>query len=198
MCEYRGKLLAWLDCELSSEEAAEVEAHVQACKECGNQVAAYCDVSRRFNAYCDATLEAKMPHRMPRWVPALSGVVVAAAVMILAFPRARVEPPPIQPPVHALIATAVSVRDMAPEPAARKRILKRRASKYGTGKTSNWLPSGAAVEIAIPAEAMFPPGAVPEGMNLIAELSIAPDGSVERLRLRPGLLGFDRKGEFKK
>jgi anti-sigma factor RsiW len=185
MCEYRGKLIAWLDCELSGEEAAEVETHVQACQECRNQVAVYGDVSRRFDAYCDATLEAKMPHRMPRWVPALSGVVVAAAVMLLAFPRARLESPPIQPPVHAPMATAVSVGDIAPQPAGGKKILKRRASKIGPDKTSNWLPSGAAVEIAIPAEAMFPPGAVPEGMNLIAELSIAPDGSVERLRLRP-------------
>jgi hypothetical protein len=32
---------------------------------------------------------------------------------------------------------------------------------------------------------MFPPGAVPEGINFIAELSIGPDGSAERVRLRP-------------
>jgi anti-sigma factor RsiW len=185
MCEYRGKLIAWLDRELSSEEAAQVEGHVRACKECRNQVAVYGDMSRRFDAYCDATLEAKMPRRMPDWVPALSGVVVTAAVLLLVFPRARVEAPPIQPPVHTPIAAAVSVRDIVPEPAARKKTLKRSATKSVPGKTSNWLPNGAAVEIAIPAEAMFPPGAVPEGMNLIAELSIAPDGSVERLRLRP-------------
>jgi hypothetical protein len=41
------------------------------------------------------------------------------------------------------------------------------------------------VQIAIPAEAMFPPGAMPEGMSFIAEVSIGADGSVERLRLRP-------------
>jgi hypothetical protein len=41
-----------------------------------------------------------------------------------------------------------------------------------------------AIEIAIPAEAMFPPGAVPNGMNFIAELRIAPDGSVKQVRLR--------------
>jgi hypothetical protein len=40
-----------------------------------------------------------------------------------------------------------------------------------------------AVQIAIPAEAMFPPGAMPKGMNFIAELSIAPDGSVKQVRL---------------
>lgn len=184
MCEYRAKLIAWLDCELDSEEAADVEAHVQACKECRSQVAVYEQVSRAFDAYCDATLAAKTPHRLPRWVPALSGVVVAAAVLLLAFPRTRVESPRVHAPIPAPIAAAISV-DVAPEPASGKKILKRRARKLVPDKTLKWLPSDAAVQIAIPAEAMFPPGAVPEGMNLIAELSIAPDGSVERLRLRP-------------
>jgi hypothetical protein len=41
-----------------------------------------------------------------------------------------------------------------------------------------------AVQIAIPADAMFPPGAVPNGMNWNAELIIAPDGSVKQVRLR--------------
>jgi hypothetical protein len=40
-----------------------------------------------------------------------------------------------------------------------------------------------AVQIAIPADAMFPPGAMPKGLNFIAELSIAPDGSVKQIRL---------------
>jgi anti-sigma factor RsiW len=185
MCEYRTKLIFWLDHELDGEETSEVEAHVQACKECRHQVAVYGDVSRRFDAYCDATIEAKMPHSRPGWAPALSGLVVAATVLLLVFPRARVEAPPIQLAVHAPIAAAVAVRDIASEPAAGKKILKRHAMKNVAEKPSNWLPSGGAVEIAIPAEAMFPPGAVPEGMNLIAELSIAPDGSVEGLRLRP-------------
>jgi hypothetical protein len=40
------------------------------------------------------------------------------------------------------------------------------------------------VQIAIPAEAMFPPGAAPNEMNFIAELTIAADGSVQQVRLR--------------
>jgi hypothetical protein len=47
-----------------------------------------------------------------------------------------------------------------------------------------WRPTETAVQIAIPADAMFPPGAMPKGMNFIAELSIAADGSVEQVRLR--------------
>jgi hypothetical protein len=45
-------------------------------------------------------------------------------------------------------------------------------------------PVDTAIEIAIPAEAMFPPGAMPNGINFIAELRIAPDGSVKQVRLR--------------
>jgi hypothetical protein len=49
------------------------------------------------------------------------------------------------------------------------------------------------IQIAIPADEMFPPGAVPEGMHFVADLTIAADGSAERLRLRPRLAGFERR-----
>jgi len=48
------------------------------------------------------------------------------------------------------------------------------------------------IEITIPADAMFPPGAVPPGMSFTAELTIAADGSPEQLGLRPRLAGFER------
>jgi hypothetical protein len=40
-----------------------------------------------------------------------------------------------------------------------------------------------AVQIAIPADAMFPPGAVPEGVTYIANVSLT-DGSVQGIRLQ--------------
>jgi hypothetical protein len=42
---------------------------------------------------------------------------------------------------------------------------------------------------------MFPPGAVPEGINFVAELSIAQDGSAQRLRLQPRLVGWERRSQ---
>ncbi len=42
-----------------------------------------------------------------------------------------------------------------------------------------------AVQIAIPAEAMFAPGAVPQGVSFSAELRLAADGSAHELRLQP-------------
>jgi hypothetical protein len=56
-----------------------------------------------------------------------------------------------------------------------------------------FLPDEPVVQIAIPADEMFPPGAVPEGIHFAADLTIAADGSVERLRLRPRLAGFERR-----
>ena len=52
---------------------------------------------------------------------------------------------------------------------------------------------GIPIQIAIPADEMFPPGAVPEGIHFVADLTIAPDGSAERLQLRPRLAGFERR-----
>ncbi len=51
------------------------------------------------------------------------------------------------------------------------------------------------VEIAIPADAMFPPGAAPPGMSFAADLTISADGSAERLGLRPRLAEFETKFE---
>ena len=48
----------------------------------------------------------------------------------------------------------------------------------------NWAPEPA-VQIAIPAEAMFAPGAVPQGVSFSAELRLAADGSARELRLQP-------------
>jgi anti-sigma factor RsiW len=181
MCEYPGNLMAWLDQELPQDEAAEVERHVQTCKECRGQLAHYEQVSRTFDAYCAAAMAAKMRRSVPGWVPLLAGAGVALAVLLLAFPRSRVEPPP----VRALTAAPPRARVGGTEPAPRKTIHGRHAVPPVHEQAAEWVSAEPAVQIAIPAEAMFPPGAVPEGMNFIAELSIAPDGSVERLRLRP-------------
>jgi len=65
--------------------------------------------------------------------------------------------------------------------APRARSWSLRHAKRSTGATRCTRPGAScemaametAVQIAIPAEAMFPPGAMPMGMNFIAELSIA-------------------------
>lgn len=50
---------------------------------------------------------------------------------------------------------------------------------------SNWPSPEPAIQITIPADAVLPPGAAPEGASFIAEVSIAPDGSAQEVFLRP-------------
>jgi anti-sigma factor RsiW len=183
MCDVQAKLIAWLDRELSSDEAAGVERHIEGCKECRCRLAAYEQVSNTFDAYCDAVEAVKTRRRVPRWVHALASAAVAAVVMFLAFSRTRIEPPPVLIPA----ITAASVGLPAPpelESAPRKTIHRRHPVAPVQVRAAKGQPMEAAVQIAIPAEAMFPPGAMPKGLNFIAELSIAPDGSVKQVRLR--------------
>ena len=183
MCDIQAKLIAWLDRELSSDEAADVERHIKGCQECRGRLAMYKEVSETFDVYCDAVVAGKTRRRVSHWVPVLASAVVAAVVMFLAFPQRRVEPPPVLAPT--LAATSVPVpAPHAAEAAPRKKIRRQHAIPRVQERPVKWQPTETAVQIAIPAEAMFPPGAMPEGMNFIAELSIAPDGSVQQVRLR--------------
>ena len=185
MCEFQAKLIAFLDRELPSEEVADVERHIEACEECRNRLARYELVNETFGAYCDAVMAAKKRRLIPHWVPVLATAAAAAVVMFLAFPEKQMEPP-LTPTI-----TAVSVpgpmpvlAPPAPQPAPRKKMHRRHAVPAVQERAVKWRPTETAVQIAIPAEAMFPPGAMPKGLNFVAELSIAPDGSVKQVRLR--------------
>ncbi len=57
MCDFSGRLVAWMDGELEASEAAEVERHVVACVECRECVSACETASRDFAAYYSALTE---------------------------------------------------------------------------------------------------------------------------------------------
>lgn len=182
MCDSQTKLIAWLDGELSAEAAAGVELHIEGCQECRNRLAAYERASEAFDFYCDAVV-ANTRRRSPVWVPVLASAVAAAVIILLAFPRKHIEPPPVLTPM----ITAASAPVPAPpevQPGPRKAIHSRHPVARVPVRVAEWPPTETTVQIAIPAEAMFPPGAMPKGLNFIAELSIAPDGSVKQVRLR--------------
>ena len=185
MCDYSGRLIAWMDGELAENEAPVVEQHVQSCEPCREQVAAYEEVSRDFAAYCDAALEAatatKVSRKLPSWVPVAVGAAAAAGLLLLALLPPTVKQ--VEPVPQAGIATppAVEVPMARPlKPAARRHVAAQRKAP-----DENWAMAGPAIQIAIPADAMFPPGAVPEGVTYIANLSLKSDGSVQGLRLQP-------------
>jgi anti-sigma factor RsiW len=182
MCDFSGSLIAWIDGELGESESANLEQHVLACMECRSRVEAYRAVSSAFVAYCDAASPSKAPtqRRLSYWVPVLSGTAAIAALLLM-FLRPALEPTPLPAPVATVPPAAV--REAAPE-MARGAARRHRIVPVQTAKT-NWSQVDPDVQIIIPAEAMFPPGAVPEGVSFVADLSLAPDGSVEGLRLQP-------------
>lgn len=179
MCDFSGRLVAWMDRELPDNEAADAEQHVRDCSECRRRVDAYQQVSRAFVAHCDAVMEGTK-RRMPRWVPVLVSAT-AAAVLFLVFQLESVKQIPLCPPVAE--ASPAIILETAPKPV--KTVYRRRRIAPAKTPNANWALPETAIQIAIPAEAMFPPGAVPEGITLIADVSMAADGSVQALRVRP-------------
>ena len=63
MCEYSGRLIAWLDRELPDEEATNVAWHLGQCAECRQAVRAYEEVSGAFLACYEARCARKAAHR---------------------------------------------------------------------------------------------------------------------------------------
>ena len=210
MCDVSGKLVAWIDRELPADEAVGVEKHLKTCAGCRHEVDAYKRASAEFDAYCDEVVAAGAHPSAPRWVPAASVAGVAAAIvaLFLLWPRPHVEsvtqamrpaasveepflagsaPSESAIPVHkSHQIPARSIASAAPrvEPAqAVQEPLAQRQAAYV-------LTSEPMIQIAIPASEMFPPGAVPEGVDFVADLSVATDGSVEGLRFRPRPAGF--------
>jgi anti-sigma factor RsiW len=214
MCDFTEKLMAWVDKDLSDYDAAAVERHLQGCPECRDRVETYRRVSSAFDrycdAYCDAVTASRPSRKLNRRVLAISGGVAVAAAVAMFFllaARWRVQPAaPIAAPIPTAIDTAKALppaRATQPVPAVirpvarierRKRAeqVKQEAARRQSEETG-WLASEPAVEIAIPADAIFPPGAVPEGVGFTADVTIAPDGSAQQVRLRPQLTEFERR-----
>ena len=164
MCEYSGRLIAWMDGELPGEEATNVEWHVGQCAECRQAVNAYAEVSGAFLAGYEAEMAAQPRPKTSRWA---IGGVAAAAVMVAAIlfapPRAEQLSVFVPPPPHA----PAMAFEQPPGPMARVRS---RRSPTRTPVRSPWIVVEPSVEVALPADALFPPGAVPQGFSFIADV----------------------------
>jgi anti-sigma factor RsiW len=166
MCEYSGRLIAWLDQELPDQEAINVESHVERCAECRKAVSAYQEVSAAFLSCYQAAMIARPRRNLP-WL-ASAGVAAAAVIagILLVQPRLEKLPIHLPSPPHApamafekpaLPAAAVAVRlrpAMAPTPPIHRL----------------WIADEPVVEVSLPADALFPPGAVPQGFHYIADV----------------------------
>ena len=94
MCDFSDKLVAWLDRELSMDEASNMERHLGVCSECRGCVDAYKKISVALDAYCEAASTARAPRVVPLRALAVAGVAaVAVLALFLVWPRTRVENP---------------------------------------------------------------------------------------------------------
>jgi len=217
MCDLEAKLTAWLDGELASADAADVQRHVQFCVQCRARVEAYRQVSVAFERYCDAYSESVLApqhrRRLSRPTVAISGAAALAAAVAALFliapgPRVRLSPAGNPAPVTTGIAASQPTQaaeipqGVRPEPPPLEPVshldlgggkpiehAALRPQRQGT----DWLKSEPTVEIAIPADAIFPPGAAPESVGFTADVTIAPDGSARQIRLRPQFTEFERR-----
>src|SRR5215469_17656228 len=179
MCKLPGNLVAWMDGELAENEAASVAQHVEGCAECRAQVALYRTVSNDFAANYtslkSAAAGSSAPRRVSLWVPGVGAVAAAIALVFIMMPRPVEGPAPIPQP--AIAAPAIAKTSPTTVNMARAR---RRLTVHRKAEATNWAMAEPVISIEIPADAMFPPGAVPEGVRYIASVSLAGDGSVQQ------------------
>ena len=195
MCKYSTKLIAWLDRELAPEEMTELEQHLRDCGECRSNVAKYERASQIFDDYCHAVLNAAPDRNHHHWIPILSAAavmlfLVATAAVVLRTPVQRLSPSPtasVQPARSPLVSEPAT----PPANAMRPRRARQKPVRIQASDGLPWPPQPA-VEVAIPADSMYPPGALPEGVSFIADVNFAPDGSARQMRLRPRLTAIER------
>ena len=121
---------------------------------------------------------------------------------IASRPASRVAGSPLSPSVDPAVRVSANragvVRATAAERTVRalrdeargfqNHAVQNRAFRKRAFRNNDWQLVQPAIQIAIPAEAMFPPGAVPDGVNFTADLTISTDGSAQGLVLEPSAI----------
>jgi anti-sigma factor RsiW len=182
-------LIAWLDGELPLEEAAVVEQHVAGCAACRAHVSAYRRVSADLAAYFGTAPEPAARPAGRTWLPVAAVAAVAAAIGIVVWIAAtheRIEMTSnASRPVVAVPEHVGAVRLDAP---AAPHGVSASVSPHGVAKTKPMRSqevvrpvdraqaSEPEIEILVPADAVFPPGAMPPGIQFRANISVSGDG----------------------
>jgi hypothetical protein len=208
MCKWSDQLIAWLDCELTTDAAATLERHLDGCATCRRQLDTYRRTSAAIVTYGEWALTAtnhRIVGRQALIVCAAAAAVVAVVGVFALSPKyGRVETPPES--LESSSASLSPLETSKPVPpsdgpqfrelrvperqtamkAVRSGARRRSVSLAApAGDESGWSPPTPAIRIAIPFNEIFPPGAVPDGVSFNADLTIAPDGSAQWLRLWP-------------
>lgn len=183
MCEFSSKLIAWIDNELPDAAAAAMDHHVPACRECRIQADAFRTVSRAF-AVCARAVPPRAARSPRRWLLVPAAIAAAVLAVILLWPGRHPNiQPDIQPRTEPVAQTPVVVPYKAP--VAVTRVQRPPVRRRVPALTTAWQPAEPTIQIIIPADALFAPGAFPEGVGFVADLRLAADGSAGGLALRP-------------
>jgi hypothetical protein len=215
MCDFSGKIIAWMDGELPEHEAAPIAEHLEGCAECRSRLASYRQVSDALVAYCETATSAAVarPQRgLPAWALAAMGAAAVAALLLALAPKRVVQSPAeVENPLAAHASAGGSPARAAAAPVA-ERAARHPASVHRSrqepvlvantverpavlapSRPAASLTGEPAFEIAIPSDAIFPEGAVPEGVSFVADVTLGADGTAERLRLQPRIVEFERR-----
>ena len=116
MCEFSGKLVAWLDRELPDVEADALEQHLERCPECHERAATYREISRTVASYCEVVYSETAdkpagPVPLRRIVGAALAVTAGLALVLLIPKR------PMQPSHPHIARTLVPAQQVAIRPA---------------------------------------------------------------------------------
>lgn len=185
MCEFESRLVAWIDGELDADVALEMERHVRICDLCSAKASEYREVSKAFAALCAAMPVQRNSSRL-RWAAMSAAALAAAAAVVLwMLPKPVEQLPTVTPKVAPAPAIAFETQPQT-LPAQAKTVARHRVHPPAEIPQARWA-SEPSIEIAIPGDAMFAPGAIPTGITFAADLSIGADGSPRALRVRPGI-----------
>ena len=181
MCEFSSRLVPWIDQELPVEEAAAVSKHVADCGDCREQAGRFREVSRQFSEHVHISRLRPVRVVRPAWL-LIPAAIAAGIVMALVPPARHPVAAPSDGSPTGVIAPAFApraVEALVPVPAAVQAVHHTRRARAA------WQPVPPTIQIMIPADALYPPGAVPDGFDFVADLSLSPDGSAVGLALRP-------------
>ncbi len=177
MCNFSSRLIGWLDKELPDTEAAAMDQHVPACRECRGQADAFREVSHSFALYARAAppLAAGSPGHW--WLVAAAAAVLA---IVMLWPRGHANTQLETPRRTETVATMPAIAQHNTAIAVHRSRARRRLQTQVA-----WQPAEPTIQVIIPADALFPPGTFPEGVGFVADLRLAPDGSAGGLVVRP-------------
>jgi|SRR5580698_1077945 hypothetical protein len=164
MCDFSGKLIAWIDRELAEAEAIQVGWHVRQCAECRRAVSSYQEISDAFLDCYSGAMPAQRTRIHRIWAPVAGGIAASIMLAAVLAHHPGLEPLPALPP--ATHAPAIAFEKTP----ARMVVVHARRQPRPEPIRTQWVAEEQTVQVALPADALFPPGAVPAGFSFIADV----------------------------